>query len=71
MHQCADALHGTAFAVADFRGMNERRAIEADVDESRLHARQYPHHLALVNVADDAATQGALHMHLLQHAVLH
>ncbi|MOA17276.1 hypothetical protein D3C78_1375280 [compost metagenome] len=71
MHQGADAFHRTAFAGGDFRGMDERGAVQADVDEGRLHARQHPHHLALVDVADDAALLRALDMHLLQHAVFH
>ncbi|MNT38204.1 hypothetical protein D3C72_1743890 [compost metagenome] len=70
MHQGADAFHRTAFAGADFRGVDERRAVQADVDERRLHPRQHPYHLALVDVADYAAALRALDMHLLQHTVL-
>ncbi|MCY1292713.1 hypothetical protein D9M70_419490 [compost metagenome] len=70
VHQGADAFHRTAFAGADFRGVDERRAVQADVDERRLHPRQHPYHLALVDVADYAAALRALDMHLLQHTVL-
>src|SRR5258708_15962182 len=52
------------------RGMQERGALHADVDECRLHARKHPRHPSLVNVADQPTTAGALEKHLLQHAVL-
>ncbi len=71
VHQCGDVLHRRAFALGYFRRMDERRALQADVDECRLHARQHPHDLALVDIADDAATLGALDMHFLQHPVFH
>ncbi|MCY1283375.1 hypothetical protein D9M70_322520 [compost metagenome] len=71
MHQGADALDGAALAGADFRGMDEGGTVQPDVDEGRLHPRQYPHDLALVDVADDAAPLRAFDMHLLQHTVFH
>ena len=71
MHQCIDRLDGVAFAAGYLRGMNESGAIQPDVDEGRLHTRQHPHHLALVDVANDAAALGALDVHLLQDTVLH
>ncbi|MNC28209.1 hypothetical protein D3C75_764080 [compost metagenome] len=71
MYQCGDVLYRRAFALGDFRGMDKRCALEADVDEGRLHAWQHTHHLALVDVADDAAALGALDVHFLQHPVFH
>ncbi len=64
------------FAVGDRRrphdvvGMQERRAIQADLDERRLHPRHHPLHLALVQVADHAAAPTTLDVQFLQHAVL-
>ena len=49
--------------------MQEGGALHANVHERRLHAGQYACHLALVDVADDAAVPRAFDMHLLQHAV--
>ncbi|MNO70338.1 hypothetical protein D3C76_612170 [compost metagenome] len=71
VHQGGDVLYRRAFALGYFRGMDERRALQADVDEGRLHARQDTHHLALVDIADDAAALGALDVHFLQHPVFH
>ncbi|MNE12753.1 hypothetical protein D3C76_966830 [compost metagenome] len=71
MHQGTDALDRRAFAQGNFRGVNERCAVQADVDERRLHARQHPHHLAFVDVTDDATALGALDMHLLQYTIFH
>ncbi|CAM5279968.1 hypothetical protein TMEC54S_00715 [Thauera mechernichensis] len=50
--------------------MQEGGALEADVDEGRLHAGQHAHHLAQVEVADDAAAGGALDMQFLDDALL-
>ena len=41
--------------VEDLRDVQERVALEADVDERRLHAGQHLRDPALVDVADDAA----------------
>ena len=71
MHQGADRLHRTAFTAGNFRRVDKGRALQADVDKGRLHAGQHPHHLALVDIADDAALLRALHVHFLQHAVFH
>ncbi|MCY1400617.1 hypothetical protein D9M71_157120 [compost metagenome] len=71
MHQGADGFHRRPLAHGDFRGMNERRAIQANIDEGRLHARQHPHDLALVDIADDPAPLGALDMHFLQNTVFY
>ncbi|MNJ63524.1 hypothetical protein D3C77_594360 [compost metagenome] len=37
MYQGADAFHRGAFALGDFRRVNKGCAIQADVDERRLH----------------------------------
>ena len=56
-------------AVPDVGHVQERRALEADVDEGRLHAGQHPRDLAQVHVADQAPLEGALHVQLLHGAV--
>src|SRR5690606_6077448 len=50
--------------------MQERCAVQADVDERRLHPGHDPLHPALVDVADHAAAPATLDVQLLQHAVL-
>ena len=57
-------------AAEDVVGVQEGGALQADVDERRLHARHHPLHLALVDVADHPALAAALDVQLLQHAVL-
>ena len=54
----------------DVGDVQERRALEPDVDERGLHARQHARHAALVEVAGEAAPARALDEQLLQHAVL-
>src|SRR5690606_33739353 len=56
--------------LGDVRGVQERGALESHLDERRLHARQHARHLALVDVAHEAAALRALDEHFLQHAVL-
>jgi hypothetical protein len=51
--------------------MQEGRALQPDVDEGRLHARQHARHLAQVDIAHQAALQRALHVQLLHRTVLH
>ena len=51
-------------------GMEERRTVEPDFDERRLHARQHARGAALVDVARQAAAVGPLEVDLDQHAVL-
>ena len=51
--------------------MQERGALQADVDERRLHAGQHPRYLAQVHVADQPALQRALQVQLLHGAVFH
>ncbi len=49
--------------------MQKGGAFQAGVDEGGLHARQYPTHLAFIDVADQAALGGTLDDDLLYHAV--
>src|SRR5258708_28964584 len=51
--------------------MQESRALHADVDECRLHPRQYARYAALVNIADQSAAAGALQKYFLQYAIFH
>lgn len=51
--------------------MDKRSAVQADVDECRLHARQYTHHLAFIDIADDPALLGALDVPFLQNTVFY
>ena len=48
--------------------MQKGRFVQTDVDEGRLHARQYTGHFAQVHVADQAALKRALDMQLLHRA---
>ena len=54
-------------AVAD---VEERVLLLADVDESRLHAREDVLHMSLVDIADEVRVRGALHLHALEFPVL-
>ena len=54
----------------DVGDVQERGALEADVDERRLHAGQHARDLAEVDVADQAALERALDVQLLHGAVL-
>ena len=49
----------------DIADMQERRPIEADIDERRLHARQYPADTTEIDVADQAALAVALDVQFL------
>ncbi|MNF69067.1 hypothetical protein D3C84_509400 [compost metagenome] len=49
--------------------MNERGTVQADIDECRLHSRQYPHDFAFIDVADDPALLRTLDVDLLQDTV--
>ena len=71
MHQRADALNGLAFTQGNFRRVNKGGTVQSDVDKGGLHAGQHPHHLAFVNVANNATALGTLDMHLLQNTVLY
>ena len=59
----------SGLGVRDVRGVQERGALEPDVDERRLHAGQHALHAALVEIADDAAPALPLDEQLRQHAV--
>jgi hypothetical protein len=50
--------------------MQECRALQADLDERRLHSRHDPADPALVDVADVTSPQRTFYMHFLQHAIL-
>jgi hypothetical protein len=50
--------------------VQEGRAVEPDVDEGRLHAGQHARDLAEVDVADQPALERALHVQLLDGAML-
>ena len=54
----------------DVGDVQERRALEADLDERALHAGQHPRDAAEVDVADEAARAGALDVQLLHDALL-
>jgi len=71
VYQRIDRLDRVAFARGNLRGVDERRAVQTNIDEGGLHAGQHPYHLAFVDIADDATALRALDMHLLQHTVLH
>jgi hypothetical protein len=54
-----------------WRSSQKSRAFEADLDKGRLHAGQHTHHLAHVDVADDATAAGTFDVQFLHHALLH
>ena len=54
----------------DVGDVQERRALEADLDERALHARQHARDAAEVDVADQAARARALDVQLLHDALL-
>src|SRR5690606_22506182 len=51
--------------------MDKAGAIQTYVDKGGLHARQHPHHLALVDIAYVALAIAALDVKLLQNPVFH
>ncbi len=55
----------------DVGDVKERGAVQPDLDEGRLHAREHPRHLPGVDVADQAAARRALDVQLLGDARLH
>src|SRR5881394_919633 len=55
----------------DVGDVQERRALEAYIDERRLHAGQDARHAPHVDVADEAAPARALDEELLHHAARH
>ena len=54
----------------DVGDVQERRALEADLDECALHAGQHARDAAQVDVADEAARARALHVQFLHDALL-
>ena len=63
-------LVGGIFGCADdVRSVQKGGALEADVDERGLHARQHAAHATLVDIAYEPAAIGALDGGLLEHAV--
>ncbi len=54
----------------DVRRVQEGGSLQPDIDERRLHARQYSQHATFEDVADRAAPHRALDIDLLQYAVL-
>ena len=54
----------------DVSHMQKGGALQTDIDEGRLHARQHAGHPAQIDVADQPALQAALHVKLLHGAVL-
>src|SRR6266850_1449344 len=62
-----DRLSGLA-VLPDVGDVQERRALEADVDEGRLHAGQHARYAAHVDVAHQPAAARALDQELLHHA---
>ena len=52
------------------RGVQKCRALEADIDECRLHAGQDAANPSLVDVSHPPTPVGPLHEHFLEHAVL-
>ena len=53
----------------DVGHMQEGGALQADVDEGRLHARQHAHDLAEIDVADQPARQRAFDVQFLHGAL--
>ena len=49
--------------------MDKRRPFQADIHECCFHARQHPHHLTFIDIANDAFAAGPLDIGFLQHAV--
>ncbi len=54
----------------DVGDVQERRALEADLDERALHAGQHARDAAEIDVADEAPRAGALDVQLLHDALL-
>ena len=73
-HEITDVWHVVAVlghpALGNIGCVQEGRAAEADIDESSLHARQYPQRATFVYIADQTSTRCAFDIDLLQHAVL-
>ncbi len=81
VHELADVrfavvVRRIVFAAIDVGGaddvgrMQERGAIEPEIDERGLHAGQHPRHLSFIDVADQPTAARAFDEHLLEHAAL-
>jgi hypothetical protein len=71
VHQLVDLVAARLPRRADDVGSVQKgRTLQTDVDEGRLHPRQYATDTPLVDVADQTAALGALDDDLLHHAVL-
>ena len=68
--RCAGRL-AIRWAVPDISHMQKCRALQADVNEGRLHPRQDPGHLAKIHIADQAALKRAFNMQFLHGPVFH
>src|SRR6185369_12689463 len=66
----AAVVAGAPPVLPDVGDMQERRAIEADVDERRLHPGQHAPDLAEVDVPDEPAGRRPLDMQFLRDALL-
>ena len=55
----------------DVGHVQESGAVQSDLDEGRLHARQYPADFAQIDIADHAATAAALDVQFLDDTLLH
>ena len=55
----------------DVGDVEEGRALQADLDERRLHAREHARHLAHVDIAHQPAARRALDVQFLRDAALH
>jgi hypothetical protein len=64
------ATVAVALLAPDVGDVQEGGALQADVHEGRLHARQHPRHPAEIDVADNAATIGALDVQFLDDTLL-
>jgi hypothetical protein len=64
------ALGAHAVATVQVGHVQEGRALQADVDERTLHARQHARDLAQVDVADQATLERTLDVQLLDGTVL-
>ncbi|MCG3771968.1 MAG: hypothetical protein JW384_03169 [Nitrosomonadaceae bacterium] len=51
--------------------MEESGTIKTDIDEGRLHSREYPADATAVNITDNAVVVVAFYVQLLYHTLLH
>lgn len=65
----ADAFRRLVATAHHIFHVQKSGALQTNINKCRIHARQHPLHLALINIADDAALALALDEKILQHAV--